>query len=330
MAEHPELVCAYHLTGDGHGEPIDWAAVNAWTPDRGQVWIHLDAAHPDTQAWLTDGAGLSAFVVDGLLASETRPRCDWFEDGTLLILRGVNLNPGAEPEDMVSIRVWIDGNRVITTRLRRLMAVEDIRGQLAAGKGPATTGQLVARLGARLTDRMGPAIEELSDQVETLEDQLVAAMDGKQGDLREVRAQLVDLRRVAIALRRYIAPQRDALDRLSQFDEVWLDRTVRGRLRETVDRVTRITEALDEVRERSAVIQDELMSRISQRMERTMYALTMVATIILPLGFLTGLLGINVGGMPGADAPWAFWVVCAGLAVTVAFEVWLFRRLKWL
>jgi zinc transporter len=113
-------------------------------------------------------------------------------------------------------------------------------------------------------------------------------------------------------------------------DEDWLDERVMGRLRETVDRVTRIAEELDEMRERSAVIQDELASRISHRMERTMYVLTVVATIMLPLGFLTGLLGINVGGIPGAETPWAFWAVTIGLIVAVAFEVWLFRKLKWL
>jgi len=61
-----------------------------------------------------------------------------------------------------------------------------------------------------------------------------------------------------------------------------------------------------------------------------MYALTLVATIMLPLGFLAGLLGVNVGGMPGADTSWAFWAVCAMLAAVTIFEVWLFKRLKWL
>jgi zinc transporter len=148
--------------------------------------------------------------------------------------------------------------------------------------------------------------------------------------LREVRYTLVDLRRVAISLRRYVAPQRDALNRLSQLDEAWLDERVRGRLRETVDHVTRITEQLDEVRERSAVVQDELMNRLSQRMERTMYVLTVVATIMLPLGFLTGLLGINVAGIPGTETSWAFWAVCGILAAVAVVEVWVLRRLKWL
>lgn len=330
MSETSQLICAYLLDGKGGGTSVEWADVNRWTPDGAPIWIHLDGTHGLTETWLRENGDLSSFVVDGLLASETRPRCDWFDDGLLLILRGVNLNPGAVPEDMVSIRIWVDKNRVISTRLRPLMAVQDIREQLSAGKGPLSTGHLVARLAARLTERMGPVIDELGDQLTDLEEQLVGVDGGEQPNLRGVRYTLVRLRRVAISLRRYIAPQRDALNRLSQMEESWLDRRVRGRLRETVDRVTRITEELDEVRERSAVIQDELMNRLSQRMERTMYVLTVVATIMLPLGFLTGLLGINVGGIPGADIGWAFWAVCGALTALVALEVWLFRRLKWL
>ena len=329
MVENPELICAYRLTDDGGGEPVDWPGVLDWTPERGKLWIHLDAAHPGTDAWLRERSGLNAFVIDGLLASETRPRCDDYEDGILLILRGVNLNPGADPEDMVSIRIWIEPDRVISTRLRRLMAVEDIRAQLEAGKGPVSTGHLVARLAARLSDRMGPVIDGLSDEVADLEERLIGSDEGEV-NLRDVRYSLTELRRVAVSLRRYIAPQRDALDRLSQLEEAWIDSRTRGRLRETVDRVTRITEALDEVRERSAVVQDELSNRLSQRMERTMYVLTVVATVMLPLGFLTGLLGINVGGIPGAEAPWAFWAVCGGLLAVVVVEVALFKRLRWL
>ncbi len=330
MSQDPELIFAQHLDGKGGSNPIDWPAVSGWTPDTGTIWIHLDGQQEAAETWLREQSGLTTFVVDGLLANETRPRCEAYADGVLLILRGVNLNPGAEPEDMVSVRIWIEPERVISTRLRRLMAIQDIDEQLAAGRGPVSAGHLVARLAARLTDRMGPVIEALGDQVADLEDRLVATDDGGQLNLRELRHILADLRRVAISLRRYIAPQRDALNQLSQTDAAWLDDRIRGRLRETVDRVTRITEELDEVRERASVIQDELANRLSQRMEQTMYVLTVVATIMLPLGFLTGLLGINVGGIPGTETPWAFWAVCFVLAALAAVEIWLLRRLKWL
>ncbi len=330
MSEHSELICAYLLDGKGRGEPLDWSGVSNWTPNQDFLWVHLDCGNQNTETWLRDSSGLNTFIIDGLLASESRPRCDWYDDGILLILRGVNLNPGADPEDMVSIRIWFDEHRVISTRLRPLMAVEDIRQQLAVGKGPVSTGHLVARLAARMTERMGPVIDNLSEQVADLEDTLMGTDGDDKVDLRDVRHTLINFRHIAITLRRYITPQREALNRLSQLEDTWLDERVQGRLRETVDRVTRITEELDEVRERSMVVQDELTNRISQRMEQTMYVLTIVATIMLPLGFLTGLLGINVAGIPGADSKWAFWVVCGGLTAVGAVEVWLLKRLKWL
>mgnify|MGYP000032079499 CR=1 FL=1 len=144
------------------------------------------------------------------------------------------------------------------------------------------------------------------------------------------RRKLVQIRRMAISLRRYIAPQREAFGRLLQIEATSNNEQLRGRFRETLDQVTRIVELLDDVRERATLVQEELASRMSQRMERTMYVLTVVASIMLPLGFLTGLLGINVGGIPGTEHPLAFWIVCLLLAVTVALEVFLFRRLKWI
>ncbi|GAB6053154.1 zinc transporter ZntB [Magnetospira thiophila] len=330
MTEHPELVCAYLLDGSGRGTPLDWDGVTHWTPKQGEAWFHFDFTQPATEPWFRQHSGLDTHVIDGLLAAETRPRCDWFPEGILIVLRGVNLNPGADPEDMVSIRLWIDDDKVISTRMRKLMAVEDIREQLAVGKGPVSTGHLVARLAARMTERLGPVIDDISDEVVELEDRLLRSGEGDPLPLREARHKLMELRRIAISLRRYVAPQREALNRLSQLEEPWLDERVRGRLRETVDRTTRITEELDDVRERSAVVQDELASRLSHRMERTMYTLTLVATVMLPLGFLTGLLGINVGGIPGADTSWAFWAVCGGLLSVAAFEVWLLKRLRWL
>ncbi len=329
MEDHPELICAYRLDGTGYGEQLDWPTARNWPAERGPIWIHLDGTNRNTEAWFRQYSGLNTFHIDGILASETRPRCTGYEDGILLNLRGVNLNPGADPEDLVSIRIWIEENRIITTRFRKLMAIEDIRAQLEAGKGPLSTAHLVARLAARLTERMGPVIEDISDQVSQLEETLLGDVAENQQPMRSLRHKLVDFRRITISLRRYISPQRDALNRLTQIEEPWLNEMVRGRLRETLDQVIRITEDLDEIRERSLVVQDELMTRISQRMEKTMYILTMVATIMLPLGLLTGLLGINVGGIPGAEVKWAFWAVCGGLGSLIVIELWLFKTFKW-
>ncbi len=104
----------------------------------------------------------------------------------------------------------------------------------------------------------------------------------------------------------------------------------RGRLREVSDRTMPHVEDLDAVRDRTAVLQDELTTQMSEQMNRTMYLLTVVATVMLPLGFVTGLLGVNVAGIPGANSPWAFGALCAILVLLVAFEVVILRRLRWI
>jgi zinc transporter len=324
MNDETGLICAYVLDGQGGGRQAGWSEIAAWNPAQGALWVHLDRSADESQRWLREASGLDPLITDALLAEETRPRSLAIGDGLLVILRGVNLNPGADPEDMISIRMWIDPRRIITTRARRLMAINDLRERLAAGVGPKTTGDFLVQAADRMVGRMGPVIDELNDVVDALEDELVTT------ESREIRQKLASIRRQAIALRRYLAPQREAMARLQGEGVGWLEAQHRGLLRETTDRVLRCVEDLDAIRERAAVVQDELMNRLSDQMNRTIYVLTVVATIMLPLGFLTGLLGINVGGIPGAENPWGFIAVCLALAALVAAEVWLFRRLKWI
>ncbi len=103
-----------------------------------------------------------------------------------------------------------------------------------------------------------------------------------------------------------------------------------ARLREVADDITRQVESLDAARERAAVVQDELMNRMSEQINKNMYVLSVIAGVFLPLGFVTGLLGVNVDGIPGDDTPWAFAALCGLMLALVLFEVWLFRRFKWI
>jgi len=310
------LVFGFRLTSPG--VELRWEDLDA--VGDAPVWLHLERTAPAVERWLREGSRLDPVVVDALLAEETRPRTALFGDGMLLILRGVNLNPGAEPDDMVALRMWIDARRLITVRTRRLVAAQDVHDEIAAGKGPRTAATTLLRLTTRLIARIGPVVDALSDGVDAIEEDLSSKPP------RELRAQLVALRREAIRLRRYLAPQRDVLTRLGVEPSPLFDERTRLNLRECADAMARYVEELDAARERAAVISEELAAAAAERMNRTMYVLSLVATVFLPLGFVTGLLGINVAGIPGTDAPFAFAVVAAGLAVLAFVEVLLFRR----
>ncbi|MBU2934937.1 MULTISPECIES: zinc transporter ZntB [Pacificibacter] len=265
---------------------------------------------------------LDHFVIDALTADETRPRCTVHGDGVIINLRGVNLNDGADPEDMISVRLWVEKGRIISVWKRPLKAIADMFDAMERGKAPETPGDFIAKLSLRLSDRAEPIVAALNEEIDTLEDTLA------DGPLSEARRTLADIRHTATVLRRYMFPQRDALTTLEIEDVSWLLPQDRSRIREAADRVTRMAEELDAIRDRAQIVQDQIMDQRAEAMNRQMLLLSIVAAIFLPLGLLTGLLGVNVGGIPLAKNPWGFAIVCVILGVVCAGQIWLFKRMK--
>jgi zinc transporter len=324
MNNKDALVHAYVLDEKGGGKAIGWSEIKTWKSDQGMLWIHLDSKTQEAQAWLENKSGLSSLTCDSLLEQETRPRNVQSDDGLLLILRVVNCNPGADPEDMVAIRMLLTEHRIISMRNRHVMAVQDIQKAIDKGKGPTTAGEFLVMITELIADRMGDVVVDCDDEIGELESTVLTA------ESHELRGQLANLRRASISLRRYIAPQRDVLTRLLHDRISWLTDLDRAHLREVAERTARYVEDIDSARERAAVTQEELNNRLSEQMNKAMYVLSIVAAIFLPLGLLTGLLGINVGGIPGAETKWAFAFVTVLLVGLAVFLVAWFKKIKWL
>lgn len=318
------LICAYVLDGEGGGKILDWAGVRAWCPGDGILWLHLDRLAEPAAAWVREESGVAPLIVESLLADGSRPRIVTEGNALIVFLRGVNLNPGADPKDMVSARCHIESDRIITLRHARLMAINDLREALERGVGPKTPGEFLVRMAGGLIDRMGPVIAEIDEALDDLEHQV------QQAPSPDARVSLRHARQTSIMLRRYLAPQRDAMSRLMAERIAWLDDLDRAMLREIADRTTRYVEDLEAARERAAAVQEEFNYQVSERMNRTMYALTVVAAIMLPPSLIAGLLGINVGGMPGVDSGSAFWIVVVVVIVLAAVEYVFLRKLRWI
>ena len=321
--EAKALPYACLLDGEGGLAAFSPADLGTWTPAKGPLWLHFDLTEPAAQEWITGSSGLDPVAIEALLTVESRPRVTRIGDGALLAFRGVNLNEGAAPDDMIGIRLWVDAHRVISTFRRHLRSVDDVDQGLRDGTGPANAAGILVELADRLVTRMSDTVDDLEERIAELEEQVL------EGTRRETRFALAELRRQVIALRRYIAPQREALASLLSSKLPWLEDGHRLSLRETTDRLMRHLEDLDAIRERAAVTQEELQSRLAEQQNVRMYVLSIVAAIFLPLGFLTGLLGINVGGIPGSDNPAAFAIFLGMLLAIVALELVFFRKSKW-
>jgi zinc transporter len=324
MAECKSILFAWDFDGNGGGKSLACDTISKELKADTLAWVHMNATHKDTRKWLKKEVSyLDDLILDALLADETRPRIIEFDEGALLILRGINLNEGEEPEDMVSIRLWIDANRIISLERRNVKAVRDIEEKLKKAKGPKNAGDFLVQLAAQLLGRIEPVLTQLDEATDDIEEKV---MENPSFDERQT---IVDIRKQAIILRRYMSPQRDVMQHLRTSTLPWLDAMQKRHLQESYDRVLRYVEDLDAIRERAQVVKDELTNTLSDRLNKNLYVLSVVAAIFLPLGFLTGLLGINIPGIPGVENPNAFWIFCAALTLVVSGQVWLFKKLKW-
>ncbi|SET18829.1 zinc transporter ZntB [Pseudomonas graminis] len=320
------LVHALVLDGKGGARSIPPTALDGLQLEPHEsVWLHWDRSHPQTQTWLRKTSGLSEFVCDLMLEENTRPRLLALPDDELLLfLRGINLNPGAEPEDMVSVRIFAAAQRVISLRLRSLRATDELIASLNEGKGPKTASELLLYLAQFLTDKVQAVVSELTELVDDMEERI----DADERYLPE-HGNMVHIRRRAAGLRRFLAPQREIYAQLTRSKMPWFVEDDADYWNELNNSLTRYLEELELTKERVGLALEAEDRRRNERMNRTIYRFGVITGIFLPMSFLTGLLGINVGGIPGSENPYGFVYACLLILVVAVGQMWLFKRLRW-
>lgn len=282
----------------------------ALKPCDGLAWVHLEGTDPSIPGWLRDQAKLPAIVVGALTATETRPRCEPMEDGAIVNLRGLAAKPDEAVDSLASIRMYITRGRVISVSRVTLSALPIVEGHMGEGK-LQDPGDLVTAIAVAITKLLDPDVAALGDSLDECEVELDAR------DSWRFRRAVSAARRTAIDYRRFVQPQRDALERLSGLEVDWLEPADRQHLKEAADRFARMTEELESIRERAALMHDQLTDLRAELLDTRSLLVAVVALIFLPLTFVTGLLGMNVAGIPYADEPWAFGAV-VGLCVLMA------------
>lgn len=318
------ILKAYSLLKNSPGESLSVESIGKEIKSQNLAWVHLNANDIKTEEWLTSECKyLDSIIIDGLLAEETRPRIQQINDGIFFILRCINLNHNADPEDMISIRMWIDPYRIITVQKRNTESINDIEQAILSGEAGNSSDEFLCLLLSKIFERMEPILGSLDEVMDGVEEELI------ENPNTDLRSKLSNIRKQAIVFRRYMIPQRDALSTLRSIDLKWISDLSKRKLQENHDHTMRYVEDLDAIRERAQIVKDELSNLLADKMNKNMYILSVIAAIFLPLGFLTGLLGINVGGIPASDNPFGFYIISGILIFLVLLQVILFKRWKW-
>ncbi|HEY0131677.1 MAG TPA: CorA family divalent cation transporter [Allosphingosinicella sp.] len=316
------MSCAAILVGDGAVRTVtsEEAALYAGP---GFIWVHIDAG-TDEELGLLRGNDIPDVAANALVATETRPRCDRIEEGAIVNLRGPAAEELDDSDRLVSIRMWVRRGKVNSVTRRPLAATAAVAAQMEAGR-ILDPGDLVAAFARAISKQLDPEVAQLGDTLDDYESEL----DDSRA-LYRLRTAITRIRSDAIAYRRFVAPNRDALVTLAELDFLWLAEEDRLHIREAADRFARMTEELEAVRERAALLHEQLTDLRGEQMDSRSLVISIVAFIFLPLTFITGLLGMNVEGIPYANEPWAFWgVVALCILIGVLVLAWFMWR-HWL
>lgn len=286
------------------------------------VWVHLTTGDDRARAWLAERAGLESHIVDALTAAETRPRCDQFEDGALINLRGRSDDELGTGDPLASIRIWATRGRVFSVTRKRLSALAAVEQFVKDGR-VHDPGDLIAEFATAITADLDPQVADLGDRLDLCEESLYSAQ------IFELRQNVNRVRSEAIGYRRFLNPQRAALEKLAGLPGEWIQADDRLHLTAAADRAARMAEELEAIRERSALVHDALTDMRAEQLDQRGLVLSVAALVFLPLTFITGLYGMNVDGLWFAHRPWAFDAI-VGLCVVIAVAVsaYFFRR-RW-
>lgn len=318
-----EGLMVFQLDGAGGARELGPETLEQALEEQKSLWIHVNFSDPAGARWLLQGSHIDPVAAAAMVQDESRPRSLHTAAGVLTILRGVNFNQGADFEDMISVRIWVDKARVVTASRRRLKSLEDIRSSLEQQNGPRTPAGILTEIIDRLGYYISEAIERFETSLETVEAEVSETQAAPRNSPFTV------LRRQTARIRRYLAPQRDALESISRLQDSVFDRDCLHTLREQANRFTLALEDLDLVRERAMVAQEEFLGILAHEQNNRMLVLSIVAAVFLPLSFLTGLMGMNVAGLPGTENRWAFAILVVLMLLVSMVILLLFRRKKW-
>lgn len=290
------------------------------TPAKGFALISGNSRAPEFRVWLKKELG--DFYADLVTVPSTRSRCTVIDDKALVVLRVAR--PGAEPEDVGRqlLSLWLEKGRVIIASELNIVEFLGIGQWQQTHHAPHSPADLVARLALRAADRLEPLIERLGNSLDVIEENLMMNRN------HDSRSRLAHLRRTIINMRRLVWPQRDVLTTLEIEDLSFLTNRDRVRLREAAARTARLGDELQTLSERAVLVHEQLLDTRAEQMNQTMLLLAAATVVLMPLTVISGILGMNLP-IPFSHEPWAFWVVCGGLAA-MGVAIYLFmKKQKW-
>ena len=316
------LVCGYRVDAAGRMEELGWDDMDAaLSAEENVVWLHFNQADPRARDWIQTSKHLPASGKALLLGSDTHMRIEVCDNGLAGVVGDLHHEFTDRVDRLDVLRLYLDNRCLISARREPLAAIDKLRRSIGDGLKVERPITIITQFLHHVTDTLGDLLRELTDDVDDLEDQLLA------GQISDRVPELARIRRIAVRLRRHMVPQQHALVSLLSRMPAWIEENGAADLRNAIERLAALGHDLDLVQERARLLGDQLSGRLMEATNRNLYILSIVTTIFLPMTLVTGIFGMNLGGLPAQQDPMGFWYgMIAMVALGIVTLVLLRRR----
>jgi zinc transporter len=322
------LICAYLFANERPGqalsleEAVHWLAANPpGDPALGFIWLHFNLTDAAAQGWIRQYLAPPPEFFEALRDGSRSTRIEDAADQLVAVINDVAYEFSFEPSEIATLWLTANPRVALSARSHPLRSIDRLRQAVREGCGFASSVALLNHLLHDQGDVLVRIVRDATLQVDVIEDSL------QLGQLQRKRADLGKLRRVLVRLQRLLAPEPGSLFRLLRQPPPWMAAADLDELRQATEEFSLVLRDLAALQERIKLLQEEVAAQVGEQTNRSVFTLTVVTVLALPINIIAGLLGMNVGGIPLAQEPHGFWVIVAIVASFTVVAGWLaFRR----
>jgi zinc transporter len=327
-ADRTGLLCGYRFENGAPGVPVDLMEAAAWLHSdapKGKtdfVWLHFNLSDAAAEASIRKQLNAVPEFFEALHEGSRSTRIEDAHDTLIAVVNDVAYEFAFDPAEMSSLWLNVAPHMALSARSHPLRTIDRLRDAIKNGKPLASSVSFLNHLLREQGDVLVRIVRDATVQVDVIEDKFLV------GRLHNRRADLGKLRRVLVRLQRLLAPEPGALFRLLRLPPPWVDERDLEELRQATEEFSLTIRDMSELKERIKLLQEEIAAQVSEETNRSVFILTMVTVLALPINIVAGLLGMNVGGVPLADSPHGFLVIVVIIGLFTAFAAWYVYRQK--
>jgi zinc transporter len=321
------LICGYLFAHGQAGkalhtnEALAWLQTNRAANDNSFIWLHFNLTNVAAEKWLHEHVSLPAEFYETLHEGSRSTRIEHADHNLIAVINDVLHDFAFEASDIATLWLSVTNNIMISARRKPLQSVDRLRNAVNHGEIFHSPSELLTHLLRDQADVLIGIVRNVIKKIDDIEDHLLADR------LNKKRANLGEIRRVLVRLQRLLAPEPAALFRLLQKPPVWLAESDVQELRQSTEEFAVVLSDMASLQERIKLLQEEIAASENEQNNRSLFVLTVVTVLALPINMIAGLLGMNVGGIPLAQHEYGFWIVVAIVLTFTVIAGWLaFRK----